>query len=116
MYIEQIHMRHHRAWVCQCMRFYAPSSVHKKNKILSAGSRRNRDRLADMTTAAPMVTSEFGTSVSGCCGLGGDRCGKDHAVIKRRRRSVAIRLRTGIHWTQHQIVARIRVQVSRRAV
>ena len=41
-------MRHHGAWVRQYMRFYAPSSVPKKQEILSAGSRRFPDRLGDM--------------------------------------------------------------------
>ena len=32
-YVVWVHMRHHRAWVRQCMRFYAPSSMHKKKKF-----------------------------------------------------------------------------------
>ena len=41
-------MGHHRAWVRQCGRFYAPYKVHQKKEIISAGSRRFPDRLGDM--------------------------------------------------------------------
>ena len=47
-YVVWVHMRHHRAWVRQCMRFYAPSKVHKKNIYISLGSRGFEDRTGDI--------------------------------------------------------------------
>ena len=49
-------MGHHRAWVRQCGRFYAPYKVHQKKEIISAGSRRFPDRLGDMTQLFPQAS------------------------------------------------------------